>query len=81
MKTASITACLAAAAVAAMLFQTASADEAAATNIAAASMVGQKLDSGLGDLPHYRYWTDKTGKTPLGADTVAVLAIDSGARR
>jgi hypothetical protein len=27
---------------------------------------GEKLDSGLGDLPHYRDWKDPTGKAPLG---------------
>lgn len=26
---------------------------------------GQKLDSGLGDLPHYRLWADPTGKNPV----------------
>lgn len=27
---------------------------------------GQKLDSGLGELPHYSKWTDPTGRIPLG---------------
>jgi hypothetical protein len=27
---------------------------------------GEKIDSGLGDLPHYRDWKDPTGKAPLG---------------
>jgi hypothetical protein len=26
---------------------------------------GMKLDSGLGDLPHYRDWIDPTGRTPM----------------
>jgi hypothetical protein len=33
----------------------------------AAHVEGEKLDSGLGDLPHYRDWADKTGKAPVGA--------------
>lgn len=37
-------------------------DTPAARSLAA----GQKLDSGLGDLPHYRDWKDPTGKAPLG---------------
>jgi hypothetical protein len=65
---------LAVSATAAMLFQTAvaTADEAAMQPVA-----GQKLDSGLGDLPHYRYWTDKTGKNPM-AHQVAGQKLDSG---
>jgi hypothetical protein len=31
---------------------------------------GAKLDSGLGDLPHYRHWVDKTGKHPMGVAVV-----------
>ena len=27
---------------------------------------GDKIDSGLGELPHYRDWKDPTGKAPLG---------------
>jgi hypothetical protein len=26
---------------------------------------GEKVDSGLGDLPHYSQWADPTGKTPM----------------
>jgi len=26
---------------------------------------GEKLDSGLGELPHYSQWADPTGKNPL----------------
>ena len=28
-------------------------------------VAGEKLDSGLGDLPHYRDWADKTGKNVM----------------
>jgi hypothetical protein len=62
--------CLAASS--AMLFQVGmacAADEAPAA--------GQKLDSGLGDLPHYRHWTDPTGKAPMAAK-VAGQKLDSG---
>lgn len=38
---------------------------------------GQKLDSGLGELPHYRYWADKSGKNPLAA-RIAGEKLDSG---
>jgi hypothetical protein len=31
-----------------------------------ASVPGEKLDSGLGDLPRYSEWKDKTGKDPMG---------------
>jgi hypothetical protein len=58
-----------------MLFQTqlASAGEA----VAAAAPAGQKLDSGLGELPHYRDWADPTGKAPVAAK-VAGQKLDSG---
>jgi hypothetical protein len=32
----------------------------------ATAVVGEKLDSGLGDLPAYSEWKDKTGKDPMG---------------
>jgi hypothetical protein len=38
---------------------------------------GAKLDSGLGDLPHYRHWVDKTGKQPMGVAVVGE-SQDSG---
>lgn len=25
-----------------------------------------KVDNGLGELPHYRDWTDPTGRSPMG---------------
>ena len=44
-----------------------------------ASTPGAKIDSGLGDLPHYRYWADPTGKNPAGqAQQVAGQKLDSG---
>ena len=27
-------------------------------------VIGEKVDSGLGDLPHYSKWADPTGKNP-----------------
>lgn len=33
-----------------------------------------KVDSGLGDLPHYRDWIDPTGRSPMGP---VVTATDS----
>ena len=38
---------------------------AADTGSATADAAGQKLDSGLGELPHYSQWADPSGKTPL----------------
>jgi hypothetical protein len=32
---------------------------------ATVQLPGQKIDSGLGDLPHYSQWADPTGKDPL----------------
>lgn len=40
-------------------------------------VAGQKLDSGLGELPHYRFWADKSGKNPT-ATRVAGEKLDSG---
>ena len=37
-----------------------------------ADVAGQKLDSGLGQLPHYRLWVDKTGRDPLGRQALQV---------
>ena len=43
---------------------------------------GAKVDSGLGNLPHYRNWVDPTGRTPMGpmltASVVPVGKVDSG---
>ena len=46
-----------------------------AQTAARVELPGQKLDSGLGDLPHYRYWADPTGKAPV---QVAGQKLDSG---
>jgi hypothetical protein len=32
---------------------------------------GEKVDSGLGDLPHYSKWADPTGKNPMQAKAQA----------
>ena len=62
------------AAMAALWFQAAAVSAQEAPVLATA---GQKVDSGLGDLPHYRYWADPTGKTPMAAK-VAGQKLDSG---
>ena len=38
---------------------------------------GQKLDSSLGDLPHYRFWADKSGRN-VTAQRVVGEKVDSG---
>ena len=43
-----------------------------------AEAAGQKLDSGLGELPHYRHWADPTGKAPLARTAVSGEKLDSG---
>lgn len=40
-------------------------------------VAGAKLDSGLGDLPHYSHWVDKTGKNPMGHHVIGEK-LDSG---
>lgn len=37
------------------------------------SVTGQKIDSGLGELPHYRFWSDRSGKQVLVGQS-----LDSG---
>lgn len=32
---------------------------------ASVQVAGEKVDSGLGELPHYSKWTDRTGKNPM----------------
>lgn len=43
---------------------------------------GAKVDSGLGNLPHYRNWVDPTGRTPMApmltASVVPAGKVDSG---
>ena len=40
-------------------------------------VVGQKIDNGLGDLPHYSKWTDPTGRHPAGHRVVGE-SLDDG---
>jgi hypothetical protein len=47
------------------------------TPAARALAAGQKLDSGLGDLPHYRFWADKSGRN-VTAQRVVGEKVDSG---
>lgn len=42
-----------------------------------ASVAGQKLDSGLGALPHYSKWADPTGRNPMG-ERIAGESLDNG---
>jgi hypothetical protein len=42
-----------------------------------ASTTGQKVDSGLGDLPHYSQWVDKTGRNPMGTRVIGE-SLDNG---
>lgn len=41
------------------------------------AVAGQKLDSGLGELPNYSQWTDPTGRHPMG-ERVLGESLDSG---
>jgi hypothetical protein len=43
----------------------------------AASVAGEKLDSGLGDLPHYSTWADPTGRNPMG-NRIVGESLDDG---
>lgn len=43
---------------------------ASATDAPVAAVAG-KIDSGLGELPHYRLWADTSGKNPMGAPVAA----------
>ena len=51
----------------------------AAVPVAAADkhVPGQKIDSGLGELPHYSTWVDPTGRHPAGHRVVGE-SLDSG---
>jgi hypothetical protein len=44
---------------------------------AANAVIGQKLDSGLGQLPHYSKWTDPSGKSPMQVHVLGEK-LDSG---
>jgi hypothetical protein len=41
------------------------------------NMPGQKIDSGLGELPHYSTWADRSGRYPLGYRVVGE-SLDDG---
>jgi hypothetical protein len=66
-------------ALAAVLASTLIAGQAGAADAASAKnqVLGQKIDSGLGELPHYRDWADKSGRNPL-LNRVAGEKLDSG---
>ena len=36
-------------------------------------VLGESLDDGLGELPHYAQWKDPTGRDPLGRASGRVL--------
>lgn len=43
-------------------------------------VVGQKLDSGLGSLPHYSQWTDRSGRNVVAVNSTRVEgeSLDDG---
>jgi hypothetical protein len=41
------------------------------------AVAGQKIDSGLGSLPHYSKWLDKSGADPMGTRVLGE-SIDNG---
>lgn len=43
----------------------------------AAVVAGQKIDSGLGELPHYSTWADPKGRNPIG-NRVVGESLDNG---
>jgi hypothetical protein len=63
------------AALAASVCLLSSAAVAADNKLATPQVVGEKLDSGLGELPHYRHWVDPTGKQPQPTNAGAVTAL------
>lgn len=42
-----------------------------------AAVAGQKLDSGLGELPHYSKWADPSGRHPMGTRVLGE-SLDDG---
>ncbi len=68
--------CLPVAALVAVVFLSTAAS-ASETTRAKPQVQGQKLDSGLGDLPHYRFWADKSGRN-VTAQRVVGEKVDSG---
>ena len=49
----------------------------AADKSASVPVLGEKLDSGLGDLPHYRDWSDKTGKNVVGKQSKQARQVET----
>ncbi len=41
------------------------------------TVVGQKIDNGLGDLPHYSKWLDASGRDPMHA-AIPGESLDDG---
>jgi hypothetical protein len=60
-----------AASIAASFFSVDSVAVAAERAAAPVQVVGEKVDSGLGDLPHYSQWADPSGKNPVQAKASA----------
>lgn len=60
-----------AATLAASMFVLSSTAVAVEATAAPVRVTGEKVDSGLGDLPHYSQWADPTGKTVGQASVVA----------
>lgn len=48
-----------------------------ATVYSSSANPGQKVDSGLGSLPHYSLWKDKSGRNPMG-NAVIGESLDDG---
>ncbi len=68
------TLCVAASIAATLVSMSAVATELA---VAPVKVNGEKVDSGLGDLPHYSQWTDPTGKNPVQVKVSAKRADKS----
>lgn len=63
---------LASATAAALLFATGP-----AMSVTGAAVAGQKIDSGLGELPHHRDWSDPAGRLPMGTRVLGE-SLDNG---
>lgn len=42
------------------------------------AVVGEKIDSGLGSLPHYSRWADRTGSVVIRVTAVPGESLDDG---
>jgi hypothetical protein len=42
------------------------------------AVVGEKLDSGLGSLPHYSRWADRSGRVVIRVTAVPGESLDDG---